>query len=241
MKTAVVTASTKGIGRAIGISLLKEGCYVYFNYYKDEIAADQLDTELKQSGFEQYSIIKANMSDYNDAMCLVNEIKDCSNGIDYLILNAGITDRTSFPDITYEQWNNVMQTNLTIPFFVTQALSSSINKNGRIIFIGSLMGEFPHAQSISYGVSKSAVHFLTKSLVKFFCDKQTTVNCIVPGFVDTPWQKAKKPDHRKRIEDKISLGRFADPSEIADLCISIIDNQYLNGSVITIDGGYSYQ
>lgn len=77
--------------------------------------------------------------------------------------------------------------------------------------------------------------------MKCFCDKKTTVNCIVPGFVDTHWQLEKAPDHRKRIEDKIALGRFADPSEIADLCMNIIDNQYINGSVINIDGGYSYR
>jgi NAD(P)-dependent dehydrogenase (short-subunit alcohol dehydrogenase family) len=136
----------------------------------------------------------------------------------------------------------VLDTNLNVPFFTVQRFSEHINSSGRIIFIGALMGQFPHAMSISYGVSKAAVHFLTSSLVKVFSDEMgITVNCVAPGFVDTPWQTNKAPDHRKRIEDKIALHRFAKPEEVAQLCLSVIENDYINGSVINIDGGYSYK
>lgn len=103
------------------------------------------------------------------------------------------------------------------------------------------MGIHPHAMSISYGVSKAGLHFLTKYLVKYFGDRNITVNAICPGFVDTPWQKNKTLDHRERIEDKIALGRFAEPEEIAQLVNSVLENGYINGSILNIDGGYDFK
>ncbi len=81
---------------------------------------------------------------------------------------------------------------------------------------------------------------MVKELVKFFEPKRITVNAVIPSFVETPWQSTKAPDHRKRIEDKIALHRFAYPEEIASLCWEIINNQYINGANLRIDGGYCY-
>jgi 3-oxoacyl-[acyl-carrier protein] reductase len=242
MKSAVVTASTKGIGRAIGLSLLADGCFVFFNYSSDDDAAHALDAEIKSTYPDLYSIVKADLSNLGGMQLLYDAVKEQSVHIDYLILNAGITDRSGFHDITPTAWNKVMDTNLNIPLFTVQKFSQDLNPDGRIIFIGALMGQFPHAVSLSYGVSKAALQFLTKCLVKEFCDeRRITVNCIVPGFVDTPWQKDKDPEHRKRIEDKTALHRFAHPEEIADICLSVIGNAFMNGSVINIDGGYNYK
>jgi 3-oxoacyl-[acyl-carrier protein] reductase len=242
MKSAVVTASTKGIGKAIGLSLLADGCFVFFNYSHDDEAALALDAEIKKTHPDQYSIIKADLSNLGGMKQLYDAVKGQSDQIDYLILNAGITDRSGFHDITPESWNKVMDTNLNIPLFTVQKFSQDLNPDGRIIFIGSLMGQFPHAISLAYGVSKAAIQFLTKGLVKEFSDdRRITVNCIVPGFVDTPWQKDKDPEQRKRIEDNTALHRFAYPQEIADICLSVIGNAFMNGSVINIDGGYYYR
>lgn len=82
---------------------------------------------------------------------------------------------------------------------------------------------------------------LSRYLVKEFAERKITINTIIPGFVDTPWQKNKPAEIRQSIENKVALGRFAEPEEIAKVCLSIIENQYINGAEIVVDGGYCYQ
>jgi len=240
-KVAVITGSTEGIGKAIGKLLLKRGCFVIFNYANSNETAKKLDAELATKYTGQYQIIKANLSSLDGVTQLVNETLENHSTIDYLILNTGITNRNSFINITPDEWNLVIDTNLNMPFFIVQKYSKSIRQKGRIIFIGSIMGMYPHSLSIGYGVSKASIHMLSKYLVKEFAERNITVNTIAPGFVDTPWQKNKPEDIRRSIEGKIALGRFASPDEVADICISVLKNSYINGSEIVVDGGYSYK
>ena len=240
-KTAIVTGSTKGIGKAIGLSLLKEGYYVIFNYASSEETASYLDTELSKEYSNQYEIIKADLSTIEGVTTFANEITKNHKEIHCLILNNGTTSRKTLDEITHEEWNTVLSTNLTAPLFLIQKLNPYLQHDGRIIFIGSLMGKYPHSLSIPYGISKAGVHMMAKYLVKEFAPRKITVNVIVPGFVDTPWQKDKPAEIRKSIESKVALERFALPEEIADLCLSVIKNGYINGAELVIDGGYCYK
>ena len=156
-------------------------------------------------------------------------------------MNAGETDRTPFAEITPERWEHVVGTNLNCPFYLAQGFGSHMADGGRIIMIGSLCGVYPHAVSPAYGVTKAAVHQLAKELVKVFAPKGVTVNAVVPGFTDTDWQRAKAPEQRKRIEDKTAVHRFARPEEIAQLCWEVINNPFINGAQLVIDGGYCYR
>lgn len=122
-----------------------------------------------------------------------------------------------------------------------QNLSDYIVRGGKVIFIGAVMGIYPHAVSIPYAVSKAGLHMLSKQLVKHLSPHGITVNTVVPGFVDTLWQKDKPLEQRKRIENKIALKRFAVPEEVAQLCWDISQNDYVNGSLLKIDGGYCYE
>lgn len=240
-KIAVITGSTKGIGKSIGLTLLREGCYVIFNYAASNKDAEALYNELQSAYAGNYEIIKSNLSEMEGVESLTESILRNHQSIDYLILNAGTTSRTSLRDISLDEWNRVLNTNLTMPLFLIQKLSKHITDGGRIIFIGSLMGKYPHSMSISYGVSKAGVHMLSRYLVKEFAERKITINTIIPGFVDTPWQKNKPAEIRQSIENKVALGRFAEPEEIAKVCLSIIENQYINGAEIVVDGGYCYQ
>ena len=103
------------------------------------------------------------------------------------------------------------------------------------------MGEYAHSVSLAYGVSKSAVHALVKNLVKFMQPYKIRVNAVAPGFVDTDRQKTKPAEIRKSIESKIALGRFCSPDEVAEVYKMIIKNNYFNGEVIPLSGGYSYK
>lgn len=240
MKYALVTGSTKGIGKQIAIDLLKRGYFVILNYANSDSEANLVREEITLIS-DKFSIIKANLSEFEGLDSLIKSVSEITEHIDYLVLNTAITKRCSLNEVTREDWNQVFNTNLTIPFFLVQKMAPILRENGRIIFIGALMGVVPHAISIAYGVSKSAIFPLARYLVKYFIDKAITVNVIAPGFVDTPWQLDKDPSHRKRIEEKIALKRFASVEEIASTCMHLIDNGYINGEMIMMDGGYNYK
>lgn len=241
MKYAVITGSTKGIGKAIAHTLLSKGWYVILNYLKDDIAAEQLKEEFSEY-MDRFSIIKCEISSAENVKYFVSEIINITNCIDCLILNAGATDRTNFDNIDYNKWEYVVNTNVNAPFYLVHSLRNHIReKEGRIIFIGSVLGILPHSTSPVYGVTKAAINQMSKELVKFFSPKGITVNTVAPGFTDTPWQIEKPKEQRSRIEEKTALKRFAYPEEIASLCYEIIQNQFINGSVICIDGGYCYR
>lgn len=239
-KYAVVTGGTSGIGKAIAEKFLEEGYTVLAVFANNQEAAEKMNEQYANTG--RFSVVQQDLCDYNSAVKLADKITNSFPRVDVLVLNSATTDLTPFGNIAPERWMRVMDVNLNGPFFLVQQLAPMITEQrGRIIFIGSLMGQYPHARSISYGVSKAAVQALTKNLVKFFSPKGVTVNCIVPSFVETPWQAAKTPEHRKRIECKIALHRFCKPIEIAELCMCIVKNQYINGSVLNIDGGYCFE
>jgi len=240
MKYAFVTGSTKGIGKAIGIRLLNEGYFVIFNgSTKRSIKA--LEEELSKLNYSDYTCIEADMSDINIVESIKEAIYNISPKLDLLIFNAGLTDRTLFGEIEYDTWLSVFNANVNVPTFLMQALKPSLNPDSNIIFIGSMLGNISHSLSISYGVSKSAIHALVKNMVKFLSKEKIRINAIAPGFVDTDWQKEKPEWLREKIKGKVALNRFAEPQEVAEACIHIILNKYLTGQVIQMDGGYSYE
>lgn len=240
-KVAVVTGGTKGIGKGMVIELLKSGYFVFCNYSTDEVAAREASEcflSVDQFGFDIY---KADLSTKEGALSYIEHIKNITDTVDVIVLNAATTCKDSFEEITYEDWTKVMDTNLNIPFFMIQQLYKNISENGKILAIGTILGIYPHSISIPYGVSKAGLNHLVKSLVKVFASKSITINAVCPGFVDTDWQKTKSTELRRKIENKIALKRFAEVTEISQFCMSVINNSYLNGSIITIDGGYNYE
>lgn len=241
MNIVLVTGGTKGIGKAIVLKYLHQGCYAIITYSSDDETAELFQRELDVNYKDKYEIIKADLSKIEEVKIMCNIIRCKYRKIDYLILNAGATNRNSFSDMTIDEWNYVINVNLTMPFFIVQSLVDCIIKGGSVLFIGAVMGIYPHAISIPYAVSKAGVHMLSKQLVKHLAPYKITVNTIAPGFVDTPWQKSKPLEQRIRIENKIVLKRFALPEEIAQLCWDISQNSYINGSLLEIDGGYCYE
>lgn len=228
-KLALITGGTSGIGKAIALALNKTGVSLYLNYCNNKQDANQTQSELPFA-----RLLKANMSSYNGMYTLLNTI----DKLDYLILNVGITDRTPFGKVTIEDWDKVFRTNLTIPFMLVQALKDKINDNGKIIFITSISGTIPDSTSISYGVSKASANMLVKYLAKEFASRKITVNAIAPAYTNTKWHIGKSKAQIKRIEQKNLLKRFAEPEEIAKAVLMVIENDYITGQVISVDGGF---
>ncbi|REK69574.1 SDR family NAD(P)-dependent oxidoreductase [Paenibacillus paeoniae] len=237
MKYALVTGSTAGIGLAIAKRLLEEGCFVFVNFAHSEENA-QAAKKILSTVSSNYAMIKADMSKLEGVNIVGEAVSKLCPQLDYLILNSYVTDKTDFLQVTPEQWQHVMDMNVNMPFFLMQRLYDHMAESGSVVCIGAVMGIYPHAISVSYGVSKAALHMLCRSMVKIYESKKVRINAVCPGFVETPAQAGKAPDHRQRIENKIALHRFAQPKEIADFCFSVLNNGYINGAVIPIDGGY---
>jgi 3-oxoacyl-[acyl-carrier protein] reductase len=238
MKYAFVSGSTKGIGKAIGIKLLKEGYFVLFNYSNSEEASSALRKELEIEYQDRFEILKADLSELQRVKEIGNQIGEILPQLDLLVFNTGLTDRSIYGEIEIDNWMKVFNANLNVPFFLMQELKDTMGSGSNIVFIGSMLGNIPHSVSLAYGVSKSAIHSLVQNMVKFLSKDQIRINAIAPGFVDTDWQKDKPDWLRDKIKGKIALNRFAEENEIAELCWHISNNQYLTGQVIQMDGGY---
>jgi len=241
MKYALVTGGTKGIGKAISLSLLAKGYFVFVNYANDENTANTLSEELKLKYLDHFEIIKLDLSKYENVSLLCNKIKNITDHLNVAILNAGKTDRSPFGEVQYQSWLDVFETNLFVPFFIIQELRSIMPVGSSILLTGSSMGIYPHSVSIAYGVSKSAVHALVKNLVKSLIPYKIRINAIAPGFVETEWQKEKPQWLKEKINKKIALDRFCTTEEVGQLAMCAIENQYLNGEIIQLDGGYNFE
>lgn len=241
MPAAIVTGASKGIGLAITAMLLRRGCRVIGNYRRDDEAAAAASEQL--GGLAKNLLwVKSDLSSLDGVEPLVQAAEKMRAGVRYLILNVGVTDKTPFGEVSPEKWEWVLRTNLTVPFFLVQSLAQRLEeRHGRIVFIGAAMGIHPHPLSYSYGASKAGVHFLAQCLVKAMSPRGITVNVIAPGFVETAMQENKPPEHRRRVEGKISLRRFARPEEVADAVESVLDLPYVTGQVLGVDGGYDFE
>ena len=244
MKVAIVTGGTKGIGLAITQKLLEDGYRVVTNYASDVKNADYINEKLEALYPGNIIIIHQPMEYESDIIQFIEKIDKVgllAEGLDALVLNAGCTDRTRWNELTWSQWMHVMDVNINAPAALVRALNQYFNTNASILFISSDMSVYPHATSVPYTVSKAAVNGLTISLVKEYASRSIRVNAILPGFVETPWQKEKPADQRQRICDKVALHRFAEPYEVAEVVLNVIHSTYINGALIKVDGGYSYK
>lgn len=231
MKTAIVTGGTSGIGLGVARMLIGKGYRVYATYVGP-------DFEEKIDNFEA---VKVDQSDRKQLYAFIERIKKQCESVDCIICNAGLSIRKSFTETTDKDWDTMMEVAVNSHYILIRELYGLIPEGSRIVFTGSQMGLMPHAMVLAYGVTKSAVHALAKNLVKEFEGTGTTVNAVVPGFVETPWQKEKPEEIKQNIYRKTAIHRFASVDEVVDAYRFCIENPFVNGSLIEVNGGYSYK
>lgn len=220
--------------------LLKKDYYVIVTYANDDNAANAFTKEAKAIS-SKFDVCQFDQSDRLQTYALIDSIKASGLRLDCIICNAGITRRASFRSTTDQDWDSMMEVAVNSHYLIIRELYGRINRNARIVFTASTLALYPHATVLGYGVSKSGVVGLTKGLVKEFDGTGTTINAVAPGFVDTEWQKSKPKEIRANICKKTALHKFATVEEVVDAYRFCIENGYVNGSVIEINGGYCYK
>lgn len=241
LKYALITGGTKGIGKAVAFCLARSGYRLLLTYNSDVKAAEATAASIRKECNVEVDVIRADISDRQSIDGIVNYLSGHALTVDAVVFNAGLTYRSSFEQMELAEWERMFFANVHFPVFLLQRLVGLINPGGSVVFTGSLMGIEPHAMSLSYGVTKSAVHALTKNLVKFLTPYGIRINAVAPGFVDTEWQKDKPQEIRLNIENKLALGRFCEPDELAEVYKMLIENSCFDGEVVVVSGGYSYK
>lgn len=231
MKNAIVTGGTSGIGLGVAKMLAEKGYNVFVTYVGEEPAELPVGIEAK----------RVNQTNREEVYGFIEYVKQKCQNIDCIVCNAGVTIRKPFTDTSDNDWDAMMEVAVNSHYIIVRELFGLIPNGSRILFTGSQMGLMPHAMVLGYGVTKAAVHALAKNLVKEFEGTGTTVNAIVPGFVETPWQKEKPQEIKQNIYNKTAIHRFASIDEVVDAYRFCIDNPFVNGSLIEVNGGYSYK
>lgn len=241
MKTVLITGSSRGIGAATA-RRLAENYKIVINYKnsKDE-ALDLLDEIRKINPLA--IAVKADVSKEEEVYYLFDTIEKNFGSVDILINNAGKSHVGLIQDMTYENWQEIINTNLNSVFLTSKrAIGPMIKqKSGVIINMSSIWGKEGAALEAAYSASKGAINSFTKALSKELAPSNIRVNAIAPGVVLTDMMKNDYGEKDlKLIKEDIGLGRFADPKEIADLIAFLISDEasYITGSIIDINGGF---
>lgn len=247
-KVVLITGASRGIGAATAILFAKEGAKLALNYHISEYEPDAEANVQKvaKAVADQGGVaipIKADISKAQDVNKLVDEVVEKFGTIDVLVNNAGIVFDAPIEERTEEQWHTTLNTNLLGVYLVSKKVSEYIKgKKSKIINISSTSGiDALNPESIDYDATKAGVITLTKNFAQILAP-HTNVNAVAPGWVSTEMNDQLPDDFIRKETDKIYLGRFAEPEEIAkiNLFLASDDSAYLNGCVIVADGGRGY-
>jgi len=236
-KVAVITGARRGIGRAIALKLARNGadCVLLARTAPDELAQ-----EISAMGRRALSL-SVDVADDKAVESAFKQIVAEFGSIDILVNNAGITDDGLLIRMKLEQWNRVLETNLTGTFLCTKAAVRPMLKgsNGRIINITSVVGQMGNAGQANYAASKAGIIGFTKSVAKELGSRGITVNAIAPGFITTDMTAELGDDAKAMLIGQIPLGALGEADDVAEaaLFLSSAGARYITGQVLNVDGG----
>ncbi len=238
-KVVIVTGGSRGIGASIVKILANAGYSVVLNYNKSVNEANQIKEQLKNDG-KVVEIYKADVRNREEVKSLVDFTISKFGKIDVLVNNAGICQTKLFTDITDEDWNNMIQTNLTSAFYTTQEVLKYMipKKEGCIINISSINGTTGASCEVHYSAAKAGLDGMTKALAKELGLSNIRVNSVAPGAIDTDMNNFLTESEKNELNNEIPLGRMGKPEEIALTVKWLIENEYTTGQVISVNGGW---
>ncbi|HLR24096.1 MAG TPA: 3-oxoacyl-[acyl-carrier-protein] reductase [Pseudogracilibacillus sp.] len=239
-KTALVTGSSRGIGKAIALELARRGANIAVNYAGSEEKAAETVEAIETLGVQAIKI-QANVADESSVKSMIKEVTKTFGSLDILVNNAGITKDNLLLRMKEEEFDQVVETNLKGAFLCTKAAARPMMKQraGKIINVASVVGVSGNPGQANYVAAKSGLIGLTKSNAKELASRNILVNAVAPGFITTDMTDALTEEQQAEILKQIPLEKLGQPEDIANVVCFLASNDaaYITGQTIHIDGG----
>ncbi len=238
-KIAVVSGASRGIGKAIALELGKRGVTV-IGTATSEAGATQISAYLQEAGIKGRGLVLDAGSDAS-AEAFAKLVQDQFGTVEILVNNAGITRDNLMLRMKEDEWDAVINTNLTSVFRLTRSFLRGMTKSrwGRIISISSVVGSSGNAGQANYAAAKAGMEGFSRALAMEIGSRAITVNCVAPGFIDTDMTRGLSEEHATSLKNKIPLGRYGQPEEIAAVVgfLASAEAGYITGETIHANGG----
>ncbi len=242
-KVAIVTGSSRGLGRAIARDFAEHGAKVVLNYYQQKDPADELAKEIKKAGGECI-VMQAGVAHPDECQALIEAAVKEFGGLDILVNNAGVNRDRTIRRMTVEEWREVLATDLDSVFYCTYAAVPHMIERGggRIVNMSSIVGQMGNLGQSNYAAAKAGIVGFTKSVAQELARFNITVNALCPGFIETEMVTNLTDDVKAALIAKIPLGRFGKPEEVAQITRFLCtDGGYVTGAQLNINGGMYMQ
>lgn len=240
-KHVLITGASRGIGKDTALLFAEKGYHVFLNCCRSAQELEKVKKEIDSMPCGFCDIVMGNVGNPHAVRQMFEKIDETCTHLDVLVNNAGISHIGLLSDMSDEEWNEVMQTNLSSVFYCCRAAIPRMvsKKQGRIINVSSMWGVSGASCEAAYSASKSGVNGLTRALAKELAPSNIQVNAIACGVIDTAMNRQLDEEERKALAYDIPAGRFGSPDEIAKIIWDMANApEYMTGQIIGVDGGY---
>lgn len=240
-KTVLITGASRGIGKAAALLFAQNGYDLFINCRQSAEDLKHVKEEIDAAGMGICEMLIGDVGNPDDVRKMFNRIHAKREGIDVLVNNAGVAHIGLLSEMSDEEWNQILQTNLSSAFYCSRAAIPYMisKKSGKIIQVSSVWGRVGASCEVAYSAAKSGIHGFTKALAKELAPSNIQVNAVACGVIDTIMNSQLNEEERAALEYEIPAGRFGTPEEAAMLIYDIAaGHDYMTGQILTLDGGF---